>query len=581
MARQNRPTAGIMAGSKRKMELENIPNEVHKLARTMANGNLKGKQRATEEGDVDARAAGPSLPDGDEMDYDVGDEEGRFFGGGVTKDTEEILDFMDQTGDDDVTPEKIDRAWLRKFALGFERRISTNAELRAKFESEPERFMTSEADLDAEIKGLSILTEHPDLYPEFVRLGCVNSLVGLVSHENTDIAIDAIQIISELTDEDVQTEVEQWDQLANAMLEADVLQLLVQNFSRLDEKNETDRSGIYHSLSVLENFASKSSIAERVGHETSVLSWLLKRMQHRETPVGQNKQYSAEVLEILLQSSEGNRRRLSELDGIDALLQILSAYRKKDPERGSDEQEFMENTFGCLICMVHEPEGKQSFVSSEGVELCLIMLKEGRMSKPRALRLLDHALQGPESGTVCETLVEAAGLKTIFGMLMKKQSNQVVEHILGILAALLQYLPAESAARIRTLAKLVEKEYEKVKRILQIRQGYAARLGVVDEEIKSERAAEDPVNHVAMEEDWLSRRLDAGLFNVQTIDLILAWLIAEDDGAKAAIRSLLLEQGSSLATIKASLQEQAGSVADSHDQPSEMKQMLYALLRFL
>ena len=125
--------------------------------------------------------------------------------------------------------------------------------------------MTSEADLDAEIKGLSILTEHPDLYPEFVRLGCVNSLVGLVSHENTDIAIDAIQIISELTDEDVQTEVEQWDQLANAMvsvtvrmarsrlmrvkLEADVLQLLVQNFSRLDEKNETDRSGIYHSLS--------------------------------------------------------------------------------------------------------------------------------------------------------------------------------------------------------------------------------------------------------------------------------------------------------------------------------------------
>ena len=38
-----------------------------------------------------------------------------------------------------IQPEKIDRAWLRKFALGFERRISTNAELRAKFESEPER----------------------------------------------------------------------------------------------------------------------------------------------------------------------------------------------------------------------------------------------------------------------------------------------------------------------------------------------------------------------------------------------------------------------------------------------------------
>ena len=179
----------------------------------------------------------------------------------------------------------------------------------------------------------------------------------------------------------------------------------------------------------MENFASKSSIAERVGRETSVLSWLLKRMQHRETPVSQNKQYSAEVLEILLQSSEGNRQRLSELDGIDALLQMLSAYRKKDPEKGSDEQEFMENTFGCLICMVHEPDGKRSFVSSEGVELCLIMLKEGRMSKPRAMRLLDHAFQGPESGTVCETLVEAAGLKTIFGMLMKKVAKSASEKL--------------------------------------------------------------------------------------------------------------------------------------------------------
>lgn len=32
-------------------------------------------------------------------------------------------------------------------------------------------------------------------------------------------------------------------------LEADVLELLVQNFARLDESNESDRNGAYHSLS--------------------------------------------------------------------------------------------------------------------------------------------------------------------------------------------------------------------------------------------------------------------------------------------------------------------------------------------
>lgn len=80
------------------------------------------------------------------------------------------------------------------------------------------RFMASEADLDTEIKSLSILSENPELYQEFAKLGCVGSLISLLSHENADIAIDAIQIISELTDEDVEAEQEQWGSLVDAMV---------------------------------------------------------------------------------------------------------------------------------------------------------------------------------------------------------------------------------------------------------------------------------------------------------------------------------------------------------------------------
>lgn len=89
------------------------------------------------------------------------------------------------------------------------------------------RFMASEADLDTEIKSLSILSEHTDLYPEFAKLGCVGSLISLLSHENADIAIDAIQIISELTDEDVEAEQEHWDSLVNAMVRSGSLASVV------------------------------------------------------------------------------------------------------------------------------------------------------------------------------------------------------------------------------------------------------------------------------------------------------------------------------------------------------------------
>ena len=143
-------------------------------------------------------------------------------------------------------------------------------------------------------------------------------------------------------------------------------------------------------------------------------------MQRKETVVTQNKQYAAEVLAILLQSSIPNRKRFVELDGIDSFLQILSAYRKRDPAKGTEEEEFVENVFDCVTCSVEDQDGKQKFLDAEGIELCLIMLKAGNMSRPRALRLLDHALGGPDGGACCAQLVEAAGLKPTFGLLVKK-----------------------------------------------------------------------------------------------------------------------------------------------------------------
>ena len=151
-----------------------------------------------------------------------------------------------------------------------------------------------------------------------------------------------------------------------------------------------------------------------------LLSQLLSRARKAESQVTQNKQYAAEVLAILLQSSSTNRVKFVEKDGIDQFLQLLSPYRKRDPAQGTDEEEFVENVFDCVICCVDDTPGKDKFLEAEGVELCLIMLKEGKMSRPRALRLLDHALGGLYGTSCCQKLVEAGGLKVLFTMFMKK-----------------------------------------------------------------------------------------------------------------------------------------------------------------
>lgn len=71
------------------------------------------------------------------------------------------------------------------------------------------RFIDSEADLDAALKALLPLAQTPVLaYPELVRSGTVVLLIGLLSHENADIVIDVVEVVHELTDEDVGNEAE-------------------------------------------------------------------------------------------------------------------------------------------------------------------------------------------------------------------------------------------------------------------------------------------------------------------------------------------------------------------------------------
>lgn len=80
---------------------------------------------------------------------------------------------------------------------------------------------------------------------------------------------------------------------------------------------------------------------------------------------------------------------------------------------------------------------------------------------------------------------------------------------------MLRSLPADSASRIRLLAKFVEKDYEKIERLIKIRREYAQRVSNADQSIKDEWAKYSEIEREEQGDEWLSRRLDAGLFTLQ------------------------------------------------------------------
>jgi len=71
------------------------------------------------------------------------------------------------------------------------------------------RFIDSEADLDVAIKSLLPLSQASTLsYPDIIRSGAIDLLIGLLTHENMDIVLDVIELIYEFTDEDAELDQE-------------------------------------------------------------------------------------------------------------------------------------------------------------------------------------------------------------------------------------------------------------------------------------------------------------------------------------------------------------------------------------
>lgn len=429
--------------------------------------------------------------------------------------------------------------------------------MRLKYPDNPDKFMESESELDEQIKSLSALSAQPQAYPDFVKAGCVNYLVQLLAHENTDIAIDALEVIDELTGEDVEASDEQMQAIIGAIGEAQVLDLMVDNLDRLDEfENKSDQQGVYYTLSVLENIASGDpALAVTAFTDTSILSWLLNRLMIKEKQlVSQNKQYSAEILSIYINISLKLKILFLEKEGMECVLKLLSPYRNRDPEKGSDEEEYAENLFDILSSVVEIRKGKEALLQAEGVELLLIMLRQGKFSKTRALKCLDHACAGKFGLGICQRVVEAGGLKPLFHMFMNKSDFEILEHLLGIFSSCLRHLPIDSVARIRFVAKFEEKEHQKIDRLLAVRKIFDERVKIVDTEIARERAASTAEKDEERAPEWYLRRVEAGLYVIRVIDIILAWLCAENDETKAKVQALLkVDNGKSLSLVRDSL----------------------------
>ena len=113
---------------------------------------------------------------------------------------------------------------------------------------------------------------------------------------------------------------------------------------RLDEKNKDEADSVSNVLGIIENIIEVKPGFTLDSTKQGLLQWLLKRIKVKQTfnilkflynfyefvilkvkgSFDSNKLYAAELISILVQNQDDNRKLLGDLDGIDILLRQIA-----------------------------------------------------------------------------------------------------------------------------------------------------------------------------------------------------------------------------------------------------------------
>ena len=529
---------------------------------------------------------------------------------------------------DEVEITELDASSLKRLLLSFEKKITLNQQLRVKFFDTPSRFAESEVDLDDAIRDMGLCAAAPELYPKLCELGGVASIVGLVSHENSDISASACSLLYDLTDADVVDSSEAAAggaaALAAAVEEHEGLSTLAANLRRFDEAEAEEAEAVHNTLGVFKNVVAigGAALAARAAAGTSVARWLLTRVKKKAFDA--NKLYASEVLAILASASEDAARAVAEMagvdgspDGVDALLTACACYRKRAPAVG-DEEECVENLFQALASLITEAPtvAVPLLARAEGVELLVRCVKEGKHAAACALRALaavfeaplaygdaDFGFDGdargapPSGGTVDprRRFFEASGLKVLFpalcgrgaarGAIVSEKSSSksrkakvkrrkrhlddqrdLDEHVVSVVASLCLYATpdAPDLAMKRLLNKFLERDSEKVKTLADKYAAYARDVRDAERDSALDAAAGDAAPFARA-----TRVLRAGLHALRLSATALAFAAVHSPTARAALLAKLDDAQTSPFELANALAYYARDVDDAVDKAGD------------
>ena len=375
---------------------------------------------------------------------------------------------------------QFDEKTLSELLKSIRKKYDSDIMLRNKYKNDSMKYCTIEEELHEDLVVLQRLAAYPNLLSSFISNSGIEIILLILTHPNIDIISAMLSLIVEITESDFLNDIEDAKSFIELLISNSIFDRIAETLYKISP-NDEDASQYYSDiLGIFENFVDVYEKSADLIGGTKAIEWMLQMIRSSsnvdsaDIAEGDVCLFCSEVLAMLVQFSDENKKRFAKMEGVPILVNVIVNIKENTNRKIliGNQEEFANNIVDCICSALLYEENKKMFAMVDGVNIMIDFMRENNTFRHLGIKVLNFAIQNSKENAI--QFVESNGLCVLFPYFMSKGMKKIKKEIatkgeessIEIIVNLLRYVNGVNYDRV--IFKFKENKNEKIKQLIEV-----------------------------------------------------------------------------------------------------------------
>lgn len=375
---------------------------------------------------------------------------------------------------------QFDEKTLSELLKSIRKKYDSDIMLRNKYKNDSMKYCTIEEELHEDLVVLQRLAAYPNLLSSFISNSGIEIIILILTHPNIDIISAMLSLIVEITESDFLNDIEDAKSFIELLISNSIFDRIAETLYKISP-NDEDASQYYSDiLGIFENFVDVYEKSADLIGGTKAIEWMLQMIRSSsnvdsaDIAEGDVCLFCSEVLAMLVQFSDENKKRFAKMEGVPILVNVMVNIKENTNRKIliGNQEEFANNIVDCICSALLYEENKKIFAMADGVNIMIDFMRENNTFRHLGIKVLNFAIQNSKENAI--QFVESNGLCVLFPYFMSKGMKKIKKEIatkgeessIEIIVNLLRYVNGVNYDRV--IFKFKENKNEKIKQLIEV-----------------------------------------------------------------------------------------------------------------